>query len=142
MAEPKLMDERTGRYLPLLHPEEKEFWAGTKRREIRLQCCSACGKTWYPIGPTCPFCLSDKYEWKRMSGRGTVSNVVIFHKGWTPYLVARLPYAVVQVELEEGPRLTTNMLDIDPHAVKIGMKVEAAYEDVTEEVTLVQFRPA
>jgi uncharacterized OB-fold protein len=141
MAEPKLMDERTGRYLPLLHPEEREFWSGTKRREIRLQCCSACSKTWYPIGPTCPFCLSDKYEWQRMSGRGVVSNVVIFHKGWTPYLAARVPYAVVQVELEEGPRLTTNMLDIAPHDVKIGMPVEAAYEDVTEEVTLVQFRP-
>jgi len=52
-----------------------------------------------------------------------------------------VPYAVVQVELEEGPRLTTNLLECDLADIKIGMPVEATYEDITEEITLVQFRP-
>ena len=77
-----------------------------------------------------------------MSGRGRVHNYVVFHKAWTKWFEKRVPYAVIQVELEEGPRLTTNLLDCDIKAIEIGMPVAAAYEDITDEITLVQFRPA
>ena len=52
-------DEKTGRYLPVVYPEEKPFWDAAKQRRLMLQRCRACGKVWYPIGPTCPFCLSN-----------------------------------------------------------------------------------
>ena len=81
------------------------------------------------------------FAWKEMSGRGTIHNYVIYHKAWTPWFEKKVPYAVVQVELEEGPRLTTNLLDVPAAETKIGMPVEAAYEDITEEITLLQFRP-
>ena len=106
-----------------------------------LQKCSDCGKVWYPIGPACPACFSMKFEWREMSGRGVVHNYVIYHKAWTAWFDKRVPYAVVQVELEEGPRLTTNLLDCAVSDVKIGMPVEVTYEDITEEITLVQFKP-
>lgn len=137
----ELKDEATGRYLPMLYPEEQPYWEAAKRHELVLQRCEDCHKVQFPIGPACAFCLSDKLRWDRMSGRGTISNVVIFHKGWTPYLQSKVPYAVIQVELEEGPRLTTNLLDAPVQDAKIGMKVEAVWEDITKEISLVQFRP-
>ena len=76
-----------------------------------------------------------------MGGRGTLHNYVIYHKAWTPWFETRVPYAVIQVELEEGPRLTANLLDCKIADIKIGMRVETAYEDITGEITLVHFRP-
>ena len=67
---------------------------------------------------------------------------MIYHKAWTPWFEKRVPYAVVQVELDEGPRLTTNLLDCPLGEIRIGMPVEADFEDITEEITLLQFRPA
>jgi uncharacterized OB-fold protein len=136
----KLIDNASGRYLPIQYPEEATYWEAAKRHVLMLQRCNGCGKAWYPIGPTCPFCLSADYEWEQMSGRGVISNVVVFHKGWTEYLKKKAPYAVIQVELEEGPRLTANFLGDLPGPENIGMPVEAVWEDLTEEVSLVQFR--
>ena len=137
------VDEKTGRFMPILYPEEAPYWEAARRHELRLQKCRQCGKVWFPIGPVCPFCLSKDFEWALMSGRGVVSNCVVFHKAWAPWLESRVPYAVVQVELEEGPRLTTNLLGIKPSEIQIGQPVEVVFEDISDtEVTLVQFRPA
>lgn len=138
----KMIDEKTGRYLPFIYPEELPFWEAARERKLKLQRCSSCGKAWYPIGPACPYCFSTKFEWQLMSGRGTLHNYVIYHKAWTPWFEKRVPYAVVQVQLEEGPRLTANLLDCPIEKIRIGMPVAAAFEDITGEITLVQFRPA
>ena len=135
------IDEKTGRYLPVVYPEELPYWEALRQRKLTLQRCNACAKAWFPIGPACPHCYAFEFQWAPMSGRGVVHNYVVYHKAWNPWFEKRLPYAVVQVELEEGPRLTTNLLDCPVTEVKIGMPVEAAYEDVTEEITLLQFRP-
>jgi uncharacterized OB-fold protein len=66
---------------------------------------------------------------------------VIYHKAWAPWLQLQVPYVVAQIELAEGPRLTTNLTGIDLAAVRIGLEVAAYFEPVTEEVTLVQFSP-
>jgi uncharacterized OB-fold protein len=138
----KMLDEQTGRYLPFVYPEELPFWEAARRRELVLQRCGACGRAWYPIGPACPHCFSTKWDWSRMSGRGTLHNYVVYHKAWTPYFESRVPYAVVQVELEEGPRLTTNLLGCALSDIRIGMPVEVDYEEIPGDITLVQFRPA
>ena len=57
-AQYKMVDDKTGRYLPFIYPEELPFWEGTKNRQLKLQRCSDCHKAWYPIGSTCPHCLS------------------------------------------------------------------------------------
>jgi len=138
----KMIDEETGRYLPVIYPEELPYWKGAKKRELWLQRCTDCGKTLYPIGPACPRCLSVNLQWTRMSGKGKLHNYVVYHKPWTPWFKDKVPYAVVQVELEEGPRLTTNLLDCPIDDIKIGMPVEVDYEDIPDGITLVQFRPA
>jgi uncharacterized protein len=135
------IDERTGRYLPILFPEEKPFWDAAKQHKLLLQRCAKCSRVRYPIGPTCPWDLSNDFEWEQMSGRGVIQNFVIYHKAWTPYYRDKVPYALVHVEIEEGPRLTTNLFDVRPDQVRIGMPVEAVWEDVTDAVSLLQFRP-
>lgn len=137
----KVIDEKTGRYLPVIYPEELPFWEAARKRELMLQRCAQCSKSWYPIGPACPHCFSMSWTWDRMSGRGTLHNFVVFHKPWTKWFESRVPYAVVQIQLEEGPRLTTNFLECGIKDIKIGMPVEAVYEAITTDITLVQFRP-
>jgi len=90
----------------------------------------------------CPDCLSDRYDWARVSGRGTIASFVVFHKAYFPAFVAEIPYAVAQVELEEGPRLTSNLVDVPPDQIAIGMPVEVVFDDVTPEVSLPRFRRA
>lgn len=135
-------DPASGRYLPILYPEEMPYWRAAKQHKLVLQRCDGCGKVWFPVGPTCPFCQSNAFTWTEMSGRGAVHSYVIYHKAWIPYYRDKIPYALVQVEIEEGPRLTTNLWDVPVDQIRIGMKVEASWEDVTDEITLLQFRPA
>ena len=135
------IDEATGRYIPVIYPEELPYWEALRERKLKLQRCKSCEKVWFPIGPACPHCLSLEFDWAQMSGRGVIHNYVVYHKAWTPWLEKRVPYAVIQVELDEGPRLTTNLLDYPVKDIKIGMRVEAVYEDVTADITLLQFQP-
>lgn len=130
------------RWYPVLYPEEAPFWDGARRGELVLQKCDECEKVRYPIGPSCPDCLSTEFTWTTLSGQGQVRSYVVYHRAWAPWLEKQLPYAVVQVELAEGPRLTTNLLGITPDEVHVGMKVEATYEDIGDNITLVQFEPA
>lgn len=133
--------DASGRYLPVLHPEELPYWQAARRHQLVLPKCDRCCNVYYPVGPVCPKCLSGNFSWTPMSGHGKVSSFVVYHKAWAPWLRSRVPYVVAQVQLEEGPRLTTNLLGIPPADVRIGMDVQVTYETVTEEVTLVQFRP-
>jgi uncharacterized protein len=137
----QIKDEASGRYLPIQYPEEKPFWEAAKRHQLVLQRCDDCKKVLYPIGPTCPHCRSNRFTWQPMSGRGTVHNFVIYHKPWVPYYKDKVPYALVQVEIEEGPRLTTNLLGVPVSDVRIGIEVEATWEDLTDDVTRLQFKP-
>lgn len=133
--------DKLGRYLPIIYPEELPYWEAARRGELVLPRCDACANVYYPAGPVCPRCLRGSFSWAPMTGRGTVSSFVIYHKAWAPWLQLRVPYVVAQIELAEGPRLTTNLTGIGLAAVRIGMEVAAYFEPVSEEVTLVQFGP-
>jgi len=137
----KLFDEATGRHLPIQYPEETEYWECARQKRLVVPKCEDCGQLFYPIGPVCKNCLSLNIGWQEVSGKGRISSYVVFHKAWAEWLKARVPYAVVQVELEEGPRLTTNLVEATPDEARIGLEVEAVFETVTDEVTLLQFRP-
>jgi uncharacterized OB-fold protein len=128
--------------LPRITADNRPFWEATRRHELRLQRCRACDRFRYPPAPVCPQCLAEDAEWTRVSGRGTVSTFVVFHKVYFPAFAADVPYNVVQVELEEGPRLTANLVDVPNDQIRVGMPVEVVFDDVTPEVTLPRFRPA
>ena len=128
--------------LPAIGEENSSYYESLKRHEIRLQRCAACGTFRYPAATHCPRCLSEQADWSRVSGRGTVYSWIVMHQIYDPAFKAEVPYNVAVVELEEGPRLTTNIVDCPNDAIRIGMPVIIAYDDVTDEVTLAKFRPA
>lgn len=130
------------RPLPRISPESRPFWEATRQGRLVLQKCNHCGRFFYPISPACPYCLSDDFTWTEVSGRGRVMSWIVYHKVFFPAFADRIPYNVAHVELEEGPRLTANILECRNEDIAMGMPVEACFEKVTDEITLVQFRPA
>jgi uncharacterized protein len=125
--------------LPVIDAKNRPFWEGTKARELRLFRCAGCGAMRQQVLPVCPECLAEGGEWVTASGRGTVWSWGTFHKAYFPGFAAEIPYTVVIVALEEGPRVYSSLIGAAP---RIGMPVEAVFEDVTDAVTLVKFRPA
>ncbi|RLC72401.1 MAG: hypothetical protein DRI26_03045 [Chloroflexi bacterium] len=127
--------------LPVITAETREFWQGCKRHELVFQRCKDCGTYRHYPRPMCPSCGSWNVEWAKVSGKGKVYTYIIAHQPFHPAFVNDVPYAVVVVELEEGVRLVSNIVDCKPEDIYIGMPVEVIFDDVTEEVTLPRFRP-
>jgi len=127
--------------LPAISSLNQSYWEGLKRHELTLQRCGDCGKVWYPPAPFCPQCWSRNVTWQKLSGRGKVNTWVVFHQAYFSAFKDALPYNVAEVELEEGPRLLTNLVAVDNADIEVGMPVEIVFDEVTEEVTLAKFRP-
>ncbi len=127
--------------LPAISSLNRPYWEGLRNRELKLQKCDGCGEIWAPPAPLCPSCWSRKFTWTRLSGRGRVSSWVIFHQPYFRSFEADIPYNVAEVELDEGPRLLTNLVDIRNDAIRAQMPVEIVFDAVTDEVTLAKFKP-
>ena len=127
------------RPLPVPTPETKHFWDGTMLGELRLQRCGECGSTYFPPQSFCPHCLSDNVDVVRSSGRGFLYSYVISHLAAPGF---EAPYVIGVVELEEGPRLLTNILDVpaEPDQLPLDLPVEVVYR-VVGSITLPLFRP-
>ena len=127
------------RPLPVPTPETQHFWDGTARGELLLQRCLACDSAYFPPQPFCPSCSSDDVEVVRATGRGWLSSYVITHRAAPGF---EAPYVIAVVELEEGPRLLTNLVDVppDPDRLPLDLALEAVFETVGE-ITLPLFRP-
>ena len=131
----------TGRALPQPTPETQHFWDGTREHELRLQRCDACGKTYFPPRPFCPTCGSRRVSVIKASGRAALWSYVIHHRqvpGFTP------PYAIAVVQLAEGPRMMTNIVECPqtPEALQLDMPLEVVFEAQSDMITLPFFRPA
>jgi uncharacterized OB-fold protein len=129
--------------LPLPSPETRPFWEAARRHELSLPRCLSCGELhYYPRG-VCPHCLSSDLEWVRCSGRGRLHTFTIVHRGQKGFPLAT-PYVLAVVQLDEGPRMMTNLVgvDADPATLRFDMPVEVVWADVTPDRTLVHFRPA
>jgi hypothetical protein len=126
--------------LPVITPEDKPFWDAGKRHELMLQKCGDCDTLRHP-SPICGNCLSMDSEWVAMSGRGKLYTWTVVHQRYHPGFAEETPYNVAIVELEEGPRLLTKIVDCPNDNLYIGMEVEVVFEDVTEEIALPKFKP-
>ena len=126
--------------LPQPTPETKPFWDGLKEHELRIMHCTACDHRYLYPRPYCPKCFSDRTEWQTASGRGRLHTFVVNHR---PPPNFDGPYVIAVIELDEGPRLMSNLVDVDPDPknLKIDMPLEVVFDDVTAQVTLPKFRP-
>lgn len=120
----------------------RPYWEAAKRHELQAQRCPNCGYTRLPAAKFCPECLEENDEWVRLSGKGTIWSFNVYHHVFNQAFKDDIPYNVALVELEEGPRLITNIVGVPNEAIAVGMPVEVAFDDVTDEVTLVKFKPA
>ena len=128
--------------LPRLTDENRPFWDGMREGRLRMQQCDACGHVRFPISHVCPDCLSYEFQWHNLSGRGEVFAYIVYHQLYNKAFAADLPYTVALVQLEEGPRMYSNIIGCSNDDVKVGDKVTVAFDPVTPEVTLPRFRLA
>jgi len=129
--------------LPVADPVTAPFWESVKAHAMQLQRCNGCGQfIFYPRG-VCPRCFSDDLAWQPVAGTGAVHAFTIVHRHPSPAFNDEVPYVVALVELDEGVRMLSNLVGIepDPARVKVGLPVEVVYDDATDEVTLPKFRP-
>jgi uncharacterized OB-fold protein len=126
---------------PLPHATEisQPFWDGCRRQELLIQQCRACGRHVFIPQAFCPHCLATGLDWIRAAGTG---SVVTFTVVWRPQTPAfEVPYVIAVVQLDEGVDLLTNLTDVTPEQVAIGMRVEVRFVDVAPEATLPFFAP-
>lgn len=128
--------------LPHLTELNKPFWLAARERKLLLQRCNDCGQFIFFPRPLCPHCGSENLKWEQGSGRGKVHTFGVIRRPTVRGFDAEVPYVFAIVELEEGPRMVTNIVGCPVEQVKVNMPVEAVYEDVTPEITMVKFRPA
>ena len=129
---------------PVPEPDElsRPFFEGALRGELRLQRCKDCQEFLVLGSRVCTSCLGENLEWVPVSGRGTLFTFGIMHQRYHPAFVPELPYNVAVVELEEGPRLQTNIVGVRNEDLRVGMPVVVTFEQVSDTVALPKFRPA
>jgi uncharacterized protein len=134
----------TQTYPPLPKPDEvsRFFWDGCAEHRLLIQRCTQCGHYNHPPRLVCPVCLSTKLVPEEISGRGVVDTFTIPLQPYDGYYAAHVPYTLAVVELVEQKHLkmVTNIVDIDPDDVRIGLPVEVAFKEVAPGVTLPLFR--
>lgn len=133
-----VIDERP---LPAADHVSQVFWEAAARGELVYQECPRCGHRQFYPRAACTACAADP-EWKQASGRGTVHTFTVIRQNWAEPFRGMLPYVVAMVELEEGPRMMTNVTDCDPDGVHIGMAVECYAVKIEDGLALPFWRPA
>ena len=128
--------------LPNTNALTKAYWDYCKQHELRIQRCKSCGKyRHYPL-ELCPYCNSFDVEWVKVSGKGSVYSYIVPRRAFHPGFADEVPYVVATVELDEGVRMISRLVDIGPDDVKIGMRLNVDFQDVTPEFTLPVFKRA
>ena len=127
------------RPLPQTDGPDRPFWQALRRRELQVQRCKSCGTHRFPATRYCAHCRSDESEWVAVAPSGTLETWCVFHR---PYFEGLpVPYTVIQVKLDCGVRVFANPAGVENGALRIGMPVEAVFEDVAPDVTLLMFKP-
>ncbi len=127
--------------LPIITEENHPFWEGCQQGKLLLQQCSRCHRYQFYPRLNCMHCNSDTLQWVEASGRGTIYSYTIIHQNKSPEFVHDTPYNVAIVQLEEGPRLLSNLVDIEIAQMKVDLPVTVVFDRVNEMVTLPRFRP-
>lgn len=134
---------------PIPIPDEASapFFEGARRHELMLLRCRDCGTFMWPGAPfattvrsRCINCYSGSLEWTATSGRGAIYSFAIMHQVYDPAFAEEVPYNVTIVDLEEGVRMTSNIVDCPNDELEVGTPVEVVFEDVDEQISIPRFR--
>lgn len=116
--------------VPEINDVNRPYWDGLKNGNLLYQACGDCGHTWLPARTECPVCLSANTSWKPASGKAKLVSWVTYHKAFNPAFQDRIPYNVSVVELVEGPRMISNVIDLDdPEDLRIEQELELHFRE-------------
>jgi uncharacterized OB-fold protein len=128
--------------VPSPAPESVPYWEAAKQHRLELPRCNSCRKFWFPPSQSCPHCLTADFSFLPVSGRGKVFSFVTYHRVYHPAFEQDVPYVVALVELEEGPRLLTNIVGVTPDKVACEMPVKVVFDDMADGVSVPKFTAA
>jgi len=127
--------------LPTIVGETWPFWESCRRGQLMVQRCDRCHECqFYPRG-ICANCWSNDIKWVKASGKGAVWTFTVTYQNRTPGFNEEVPYVLALVELEEGVRMFTNIIQCNPRDVRIGMPVEVTFVPATDQITIPYFKP-
>ncbi len=132
---------RPARPLPhLAEPDTAPFWRATREGRLTYQVCRRCGAVGFYPRAHCTGCGGPELEWRTSAGEGTIYTFTVIRQHGHPFFAGRVPYALALVDLDEGFRMLTEIVGADPEQVRVGQRVELAWEDAGE-VRIPVFRP-
>jgi len=125
-------------------PEAKPFWDGLREGRLLLPRCGACGHVFFYPRVLCPRCHASDIGWIQATGKGTLHAFEIAYQAFNRAWKVRPPWVLAMVELAEGPRLMSNLVNIepDPRVIRCDMPVQVVFSRLTDEITLPLFEPA
>jgi uncharacterized protein len=128
---------------PVPEPDEasQPFFAGALQGTLMIQRCDSCGAFLAPGGHACTECLSEALAWVAASGRGTLHTFGIMHQRYHPAFAGEIPYNIAVVELAEGPRLNSNIVECRNEDLRVGMPLTVVFERMSADVAIPKFRP-
>ncbi len=127
--------------VPQVNPVAKPFWDATRENRLVVQKCDSCGEYIFYPRQLCPHCHSQELGWAEVSGRGSVYSYTVVKSNSPSYFLADIPYVVAIIQLDEGVRMLSNVVDCDPDDVCCDMPVEVIFEKLDDEFTLPKFKP-
>jgi uncharacterized OB-fold protein len=136
------MSQTTTKPIPVPDTFSAPFFDGARAGRLMLQHCTGCDRWSFPVRERCPHCFAAKLEWRQASGQGTLYTFTIMHQVMNPGFASAVPYNVAQIDLAEGVRITANIVGISNDQLRIGMPLQAVFEDVGGNVSLPKFGPA
>lgn len=128
--------------LPTPDPETRPFWDAARDRRLLVKRCADCGAAHFYPRPFCPECWSEQVEWEEASGSATLYTYSTVHVNDLPPFPERVPYVAAMVDLAEGPRMMSNVVDCEPDDLEIGMALRVHFRDLDDEFTIPVFVPA
>jgi uncharacterized OB-fold protein len=127
--------------LPVIDAGNEPFWTAAGQGLLRMQRCEDCGHIRFPIQPLCPRCISPGLTWTDLSGRGQVFSKVVYHRAFHPAYRQDTPYNLVIVQLDEGPRMFSNVVGEANDPIAVGDPLEVVFDRVAEGISIPRFRP-
>jgi uncharacterized protein len=128
--------------LPTPDDTTRPFWDGAREGKLLIKRCDACHRAHFYPRPFCPYCWSDQVEWEEASGRATLYTWSIVHVNDLPPFAEHVPYVAAIVDLDEGPRMMTNVVECPSENLQAGMSLRVAFREQADGVAVPIFRPA
>ena len=122
--------------------ETQPYWDAARDGKLMIRRCRACGEAYFYPRSFCPKCWSEDVEWEEASGRATLYTWSVVHRNDLPPFPDRVPYVAAIVDLDEGPRMMTNVEGCSFEDLRVGMSLQVDFRDDSDEVTVPVFRPA